>query len=152
MAFHCARSYSYGFPLHYSSVVEMHGGCPIPILHGPSETGKTTAILAGLSMFGSCNMAHYVKGTNSFFIDRSSMTTLPFGIDDPNINASGVKSKANFLNMAELVINFYNGARTANCLKGSKKPLSLPLVATNFMFKHDARYTNMLIVTSELQL
>ena len=63
-----------------------------------------------------------------------------------------IKSKANFLDMAELVINFYNGARTANCLKGSKKPLSLPLVATNFMFKHDARYTNMLIVTSVLQL
>ena len=39
---------------HYSSVVEMYGGCPIPILHGPSETGKTPAI-----MFGSCNMAHY---------------------------------------------------------------------------------------------
>ena len=66
---------------HYTSIV---GGCPIPIACGPSEARKTTAILAGLSICGSSNTSHYVKGTNAFFLERSSLLTLPYGIDDPN--------------------------------------------------------------------
>ena len=36
--------------LHYSGVVST-GGCPIVVAHGCSETGKSTAILIGLSLF-----------------------------------------------------------------------------------------------------
>ena len=37
--------------LHYSAVVQ-GGGCPIVIAHGLAETGKSTAIRVGLSLFG----------------------------------------------------------------------------------------------------
>ncbi len=124
---------------HYTSIVELYGGCPIPIACGPSEAGKTTAILAGLSICGSSNTSHYVKGTNAFFLERSSLSTLPYGIDDPNIGIGGAKSKANFLDISELIIDLYNGAKTGNSLKGARTPLSIPIIATNFSIKSDPR-------------
>lgn len=124
---------------HYTTILEMYGGCCIPVAYGPSEAGKTTAILASLSLNGASSSSHYVKGTNSFFLERSSASTLPFGIDDPNIGASGKKSKANFLDIPELIIDLYNGAKTGNSVKGSKRPLSIPIIATNFSVKGDPR-------------
>lgn len=53
------------------------------IASGPSATGKSTAIKAGLSLFGCSNNNLYVKGANRAFLGRSSMSTLPYGIDDP---------------------------------------------------------------------
>lgn len=38
--------------LHYSTITKEYGGCPIVIAVGPSETGKTTALTAALSLSG----------------------------------------------------------------------------------------------------
>ena len=118
-------------------VIEHYGGCPITVLMGPPETGKTKAILSSLSLFGATEGNYFVKGTNSFFIDRSAESTLPYVIDDPNLK--GNSSKTNFLDLNELIIDVYNGAKSANAVKGSKKPHSAPLIATNFDLKSDTR-------------
>lgn len=38
--------------LHYSAVIRVSSGCPMLIASGPSETGKSTAIKAALSITG----------------------------------------------------------------------------------------------------
>jgi hypothetical protein len=114
----------------------IYGGCPIPVLHGPPETGKSKAILSSLSLFGCSDSGYFVKGTNAFFINRSSESTLPYGIDDPNLKGT----KTNFLDLNELIVDLYNGAKSANAHKGSQKPRSSPILATNFNLKNDSRY------------
>lgn len=124
---------------HYERVIEQFRGCPICVCIGPPETGKTTAILAALSICGSTESSYYVKGTNAFFIQRSAECTLPYGIDDPQMSSSSNSSKTNRLDLPELIIDLYNGAKSANMIKGSKKPKSAPLVATNGHVKQDSR-------------
>ena len=87
---------------HFERVVELFRGCPICVCVGPAETGKTTAILAALSLCGSTESSYYVKGTNAFFLQRSAECTLPFGIDDPQ-NSSSSSSKTNRLDLPELI-------------------------------------------------
>lgn len=116
---------------HYEAVVELYGGCPITVATGESETGKSTAIRAGLSLFGCDEICRYVKGTNAAFMERASRSTLPFGIEDPAKGKHG-KSKANQLDISELIIDLYNGVRSANLKTGSLKPQSVPVLASNF--------------------
>ena len=118
--------------LHFRSVVEEFSGCPIIVALGPPETGKTTAIRAGLSLVGV--KEHYVKGTQAFFRQRAAMSTLPFGIDDP----PQVSRNSN-LDINDLIIDLYNGGKTADLKRGSVKPYSLPVIATNFPLKPDDR-------------
>ena len=42
------------------------------------------------------------------------------------------KSKANQLDITELVIDLYNGVRSTNLKTGSLKPKSIPVLASNF--------------------
>ena len=116
---------------HYDSITTQCGGCPIPVAVGPSETGKTTAILTALSLFGCHESAYYVKGTNAFFLERSASSTLPYGIDDPQ--------SSNRLDLPELIVDLYDAAKSANAVKGSKKPKSTPVVATNWKLQDDER-------------
>ena len=119
--------------LHYESIVAMFSGCPIVVALGPSETGKTTAIRAGLSLVGV--MQHYVKGTNAFFRQRAMLSTLPFSIDDPPKSTARNSS----VDVNELIIDFYNGGKTADLQKGSQKPRSIPVFASNFELKAQDR-------------
>ena len=43
--------------LHYSTILQS-GGCPIVIAQGSCETGKSTALRVGLSMFGMLSLVH----------------------------------------------------------------------------------------------
>ena len=47
--------------LRYSSITEEHGGCPVVIAVGPSETGKTTALTAALSLTGLHIVSYGIK-------------------------------------------------------------------------------------------
>lgn len=123
---------------HYIYVVHLWGGCSMVIAKGESETGKSTAIRAALSLFGCENIGHFVKGTNAAFIERSTLSTLPYGIDDPCKGKSG-KSKANQLDISELAVDLYNSARSANLKTGSIKPRSIPIVATNYDIEEEGR-------------
>ena len=67
---------------HYELLLDLYGGCPITVALGEAETGKSTAIQAGLAVFGGDEICRYVKGTNAAFLDRSSRSTLPFAIEE----------------------------------------------------------------------
>ena len=81
----------------------------------PKIVPLTTYDISALSLFGATESS-FVKGTNAFFLDRSAESTLPYGIDDPNLK--GRASKTNFLDLQELIVDLYNGAKSANAVKG----------------------------------
>ena len=78
----------------------------------------------------------YVKGTNAFFLERAAILSLPFAIDDHHRSKSGSSS----LDVNDLIVDLYNGCKTANLQKGSLVPHSVPIVATNFNLNNDQRY------------
>ena len=53
--------------IHYRTTVSMYGGFPIVLAEGPTETGKSTAMKAGLSLLGMSKTRFYVEGTSGFF-------------------------------------------------------------------------------------
>ena len=122
---------------HYRQIVSTYGGCSMMVATGPPATGKSTAIKVGLSLFGCSNNNVFVKGTNRGFLERSSISTLPYAIEDPS-NRKG-KSKANSLDIEELAVDLYNGSPTTNYNSGILQPLSIPLIATNFDGEADLR-------------
>ena len=103
---------------------------------GPTETGKSTSLKVGLSLTGGQKHAFYSKGTNAYFLERSALSCFPFGIDDPNMSTySGRKH----LDVGELVVDVYNGAKTANLRSGALQPSSVPIISTNSPPKDDPR-------------
>ena len=64
-------------------------------------------------------------------MEKASQSTLPFGIEDP-VKGNKGKSKANQLDVGELIIDLYNGVRSANLKTGARKPRSIPVLASNF--------------------
>ena len=60
---------------------------------------------------------------------RSSISTIPFFLDDPKIA----------LEIAELIC-YFNGTISANVVIGDTQPLTCPLFATNFSIGKDKRY------------
>ena len=77
--------------------------------------------------------ALYRRGTNVFLLERVELSSLPFGIDDPPKGQKGS-------DISDLVIDLYQGGKTANLRKGAVCPKSLPLVASNFNIRSEARY------------
>ena len=123
---------------HYEVVLDLYGGCPITIALGEAETGKSTAIRAGLALFGGDEVCRYVKGTNAAFLERSCRSSLPFAIEEASKGKS--KTRANQLDLTELIIDLYNGVRSTNMRTGSIKPKSIPVVASNFDIDDVDRY------------
>ena len=62
-------------------------------------------------------------------LERSSRSTLPYGIDDP---AKGKGSRNNLLDIGELCVDLYNGQKTINLRSGTSKPMGTAIIATNF--------------------
>ena len=116
---------------HYETVVELYGGCPITVAVGEPETGKSTAIRAGLALGGIDEKGRYVKGTNAALMQRASRSSLPFCIEEAGSKIKS-RSNSNFLDLPELIVDLYNGARSANLKTGSLKPKSIPVTASNF--------------------
>ena len=83
---------------------------------------------------GSHKTSYYVKGTNSFFLDCS---TLPYGIDDPQAGKSS--NRTNRLDIPGLLVDLYNAAKSANSISGSKKPMLAPIIACNWDVASDQR-------------
>lgn len=73
-----------------------------------------------------------MKGTNAFFLERASLSSLPFAIDDPPKAAKGG-------DLSDLVVDLFNGCKTANLKAGSLQPLSTAIVATNFNLQKEER-------------
>ena len=60
----------------------------------------------------------YVKGTNTFFLERASLSSLPFAIDDP----PKISNKNSGIDINDLIVDLYNGCKTANLKVGSLQP------------------------------
>ena len=63
-----------------------------------------------------------------FFLERSSLSSLPFALDDPPKSAKGS-------DLSDFVVDLYNGCKTANLKAGSLQPLSTSLLTTVFRKK-----------------
>ena len=117
---------------HYAQVLATYGGCCMVVASGEPATGKSCSIQLALSTSGVSNNNLFVRGTNRTMLERSSLSTLPYGIDDL-CSGKKAKNKPNQLDIEELAVNLYNGSPTTNynSLPGTLKPLSIPLVASN---------------------
>jgi hypothetical protein len=118
---------------HSQQVQLTWSGCPVIVSFGPPETGKSTAIVLGLSLIGIDECSKYISGSTAFFLERCCSSTLPFGIDDPP--KPNCKST---LDPAEVIMSVYNWAQTSN-LKRRVKPISSPVFASNFNLSSDKR-------------
>ena len=105
----------------------MFGGFPIVLALGATETGKSTAIKAGLSLFGMAKDGFYVEGSNGYFMERSALSCLPYGIDEACTNSK----------QFDLIVDLHGGAKTANLRRGAFLPLCTPLIASNDVIKDD---------------
>ena len=91
--------------MHYTDVVGFYGGFPIPILVGPSETGKSLSSDCALAIFGQHNAGHIMKTkstSNTICFERCTQSSLPFVLDDPK-SADDI---------GEMLINFCDGRST----------------------------------------
>ena len=101
--------------LHYELLVQHYDACPIPMLVGESETGKSTAARCALPVCGQHNVGHMMKTkstSDSLCIERCASSTIPFALDDPK-TAEGV---------GELLIALCNGHLSGNMKVGLRKP------------------------------
>ena len=127
---------------HYRQIVDSKGGFPIVIACGPTETGKSTSLKVGLSLTGGHKHAFYSKGTNAYFLERAALSCLPYGIDDPNM---GTYLGRKQLDVRELVVDLFNGAKTANLRSGALEPSSAPIISTNNPLKSDQRLVGYIV-------
>lgn len=91
---------------------------------GPVSDHKFTAGVPEESIF--------TEFTNTFIMERSSITTLPFAIDDP----SSTPKKGRDLN--EIVVDLFNKGKSAS-MRRQCIPKCLPLMATNYKLREEER-------------
>lgn len=60
-----------------------------------------------------------------YFLKRSALSRLPFGINDPNTSTYAGRKQLD-VHVGELVVDLYNGAKTANLRRGALQPNSVP--------------------------
>ncbi len=108
--------------LQYQLFLENLRFCPVPLAFGDSGTGKTTALLSGLSLVGAHDTRFFSKVTHSKIIDLCCTTSIPLGVDDP-------QSKGDF---SRVLIDLYNGAKSGTITHGSRKPSCTCVISANF--------------------
>ena len=77
--------------------------------------------------------ATYERITNAFILERASVSTLPFGVDDP----SAITSKQ--CNLSDVIVDLYNGGRSGSMRKGVTCAHSIPIIAINHSLPHEER-------------
>ena len=110
-------------------MIQLYGGCAVTVATGESGTGKSTSMKAALTLFGCSHNGIFSKGTNAGMLERSSRSTLPYGIDDPS-KARGCRT--NQLDIGELCVDLYNGQKTINLRSGASNPAGTAIIVTNF--------------------
>ena len=123
---------------HFEMILQMYSSCPIIVAMGKSETGKSTALRAGLSLFACDEIGRFVKGTNSILLERACSSSFPFAIEEGK--GSKNKSRTNQMDVSELIIDVSNGSRSTNMKTGTMKPKTVPLIASNFEVDDIERY------------
>ena len=113
---------SVGMSMHYKKLIERNGECPAPFICGDVGTGKSLALRAGLSLFGSHRTRFYSRGTREKYLLNLSRSTFPIGIDDPQ------KPDA----IGELMVDLFNGAKSTTITHGDIQPITSGIVTANF--------------------
>ena len=121
---------------HYRTILETNLNCPVTVAHGPSGTGKTTALLSALSLFGGQKNNFYSRRTKESFVSILARQTVPIGLDDPQ----SVK------NISELLIDLFGGAKNTSIRRGASKPLGTVLTSANFTPTESARYDLLILI------
>lgn len=102
--------------MHYQTMQRKLKYCPIPLIfETESGTGKTTALICGLSLFGAQESRFYSKLTKEKILSLCALSGVPLGVDDP-------QSK---FDISRLLIDLYNGAKHGTVSHGEKTPLVL---------------------------
>lgn len=108
--------------LHYQTMIKRLKFCPIPLAFGESGTGKTTALLSGLSLLGIQDTRFFSKVTKEKILQLLCSSGIPLGVDDP-------QSKGE---ISRLIIDLFNGAKSGTLTHGERKPQSTCVIAANF--------------------
>lgn len=126
---------------HYKKMIQTLLFCPIPIVYGAnSGTGKTTALMVGLSPTGAYPTRFISEATYQKYTQMCASSYLPLGIDDP-------KSKTA---VSDLVVALFNGAKAATIKHGEKTPTSLAVISANFTTIHQEKYAINLLLCNNM--
>ena len=124
--------------LHYESVIDLLGFCPLPVVCGTNGLGKTQAANAALSLIG--NSVNFYSSVKQRFIPRlCSRSSLPPVIDDVKISSI----------LEDAAISFYNNGKDGTCLQETE-PRTCPLFTVNYAtldcLNKDPRYKQLRII------
>lgn len=108
--------------LHYQSIQRKLKSCPVPLVFGDSGTGKTTALLCGLALYGAQDTHFYSRVTKEKVLQICTLSSIPVGVDDPQSRSE----------ISRLIIDLYNGARSGTIAHGERKPSSTCIISANF--------------------
>ena len=116
---------------HYKTIIDTLRFCPQIMAVGPPSTGKTLSLQATLALFGADNCSNqYNTCTKAYCLQRSAVSTVPFGIDDPSFSGD----------INDIIVSFFNGTMSANIAQGGLQPISCPIFCTNFSVGSNERY------------
>ena len=116
--------------LHYQTMLKKLKFCPVPLAFGNSGTGKTTALLCGLSLLGIHETRYYSKVTKEKMLNLVCTSGVPLGVDDPQSRSD----------ISRLLIDLFNGAKSGTMGQGEKKPQSTCVITANFTTLDQQRY------------
>lgn len=124
--------------LHYESILEFCEGCPVPYLYGSSQTGKTQTCKVALALVGMHKKGFYKNNTSQkWFLDRCSLSSMPFGIDDP-CDLKDKKENATVpAELLDLCNDIYEGGIVANLRTGAIWPRSTCINIANALPAND---------------
>ena len=108
--------------LHYAQLINKRGSCHISVLHGMSQTGKTTALQLALALFGCHHLTFYSHGTKEAYVRKYCSSTFPVGCDDPQSKTT----------TWALIVELFNGAKSTIIKHGDKLPLTTCIISGNF--------------------
>lgn len=125
--------------LHYQTVLENYEGCSIPFLYGPSQTGKTNSSKIALALLGMLKRGFYKKSTSQkWFLERCSLSSMPFVIDDPRDIKDRKSSSATVqTDLLNLLNDIFDGGIVANLRTGEIRPRSMCLITSNSLPNDD---------------
>ena len=116
--------------LHYQTMLKKWKNCPIPLVFGASGTGKTTALLCALALYGAQETHFYSKITKEKVLQICANTGIPVGVDDPQSRNE----------ISRLMIDFYQGFMNSTVSRGAKKPSTTCMISANFTTLEQQRY------------
>lgn len=118
--------------LHYETILELYEGCPVPYLYGVSQTGKSQACKAALALVGMQKKGFYKKNTSQkWFLDRCSLSSMPFVIDDPRDLKDRRGSSTVPAELLDLANDIFDGGIVANLRTGAIWPRITCIITAN---------------------